>query len=1297
MPGPISRRALLRMAASAWLVGLAPALWPRRARALTLLPDGAGTVAGALGSVLYEEYRGDLAGARRLAEQGLAGARRKGAPAGVADALLALGAVELLAGYAGAALGRFVEAEGLTPKDRDRVLWARTYALAAFLAQYNAFPDGTSAEGDEINRRRYGTAEVEGSRLAEYLARQEQAATRASARARGECEALKQVFHAGVLARDFASFGFEQRAAGQPNPMAAAAAAQVLQVLGAAAAALDDARLGAYVVLVGADVSRRLGSAGEAEALLEVAREGYAEIPDAIGVAAARMLEGDWWAAPLTTPAVLNLALSASPNADSSLGWATEAAELDRSRLDPERARAAYGEARRGFERAGAPRGVAAVQLRQGHLAMLEDDYPRALESCARAVQGFQASGDGLGLWCARIHQALARVGAGARPEDRETALALGAWGAGPGAFGHALGLGMLCSRAGRHWLLRAGDYERSLACHRLAEAVHGALGATLNQAQSLVDQGVVFREIGEQAAALTLMRQAADRYRQAAQAGGPYAAPAAGRLVALLNDLFQAHVAARDAEGMEQVAGELAALVEGLGGAGGRGESAATADPMLAARLAFQGRAVIAQAAVTVPTLRGIEARDRGESALAEDQFARALAAARASDPSADPDFLEAIVHRARKDYPAAERSFTRYLERLLGAGGPGDRLLALMRQLDAGRAAGEARKQEARAHEQALAFYPTIEAYPAARAHLQALEAGAGEHWWQATDSPWQTLADVGLVYEGLGEHGQAARRYRQAIDLLEGRRERLRRDELRTAIASGLGPQYLYFQAARNAVDAAAAAGRRDERQAWLAEGFGYAERGKARGLLDLMAGAVPGDSQTQASAALRAWREASARVSTWRGLLAAERGRSAPEGARVAYLSERIEAEEERLRRVETDLAGSDPAFHQAVTARGSVLDLSGVAARLPAGTALLQLAFLGDDLLAWAVGRQGLLQAHRATVDAKALERQIWTLHRRCETRAPLGDAAAPLVRALLEPLAGAIDDHPDLLVVPYGAAHLLPFHALPWRGEPLAASHTVSYLPSASTLQFVRRGGGALPGRLLAVGNPAAMAYVPPLGTPAEPQPALPAAAVEALQVAALFPEGRALIGEQASVEAVRAAVPGYRLLHFATHGHLSEDAPLLSAILLANGGALTVYDLVGLRLDADLVVLSACRTGQGAATGGDDVLGLTRGLLAAGARAAVVSLWPVDDLATSLLMERFYQELRAGRSAAVALQAAQAYLRTLGAGQVREESRRVAEAARGVVLGRDVPPARAEGATPYGHPYYWAPFVLVG
>ncbi len=108
--------------------------------------------------------------------------------------------------------------------------------------------------------------------------------------------------------------------------------------------------------------------------------------------------------------------------------------------------------------------------------------------------------------------------------------------------------------------------------------------------------------------------------------------------------------------------------------------------------------------------------------------------------------------------------------------------------------------------------------------------------------------------------------------------------------------------------------------------------------------------------------------------------------------------------------------------------------------------------------------------------------------------------------------------------------------------------------------------------------------------------------------------------------------------------------APSASSIVLAGRDELTVADLIGMRVDADLVVLSACDTGRGAAGLGGDVVGLARGLIAAGVRRCVVSLWPVDDVASCVTMEAFHRRVAAGAPPAAALHAAQSEIRALTA-----------------------------------------------
>jgi CHAT domain-containing protein len=155
------------------------------------------------------------------------------------------------------------------------------------------------------------------------------------------------------------------------------------------------------------------------------------------------------------------------------------------------------------------------------------------------------------------------------------------------------------------------------------------------------------------------------------------------------------------------------------------------------------------------------------------------------------------------------------------------------------------------------------------------------------------------------------------------------------------------------------------------------------------------------------------------------------------------------------------------------------------------------------------------------------------------------------------------------------------------------------------------------------------------------------------------------VLRKEATEAALRDNAAGYNYLHFATHGEFNADAPLDSALILAqdatSDGLLTVSKLYSMRLDIDLATLSACETGLGKIANGDDVVGLTRGFLYAGASTIVASLWQVDDRATSELMTRFYGNLEHGDK--------------------REALRR----------------AQLDARKKYPHPYYWAAFQLTG
>src|SRR5262249_1832119 len=153
--------------------------------------------------------------------------------------------------------------------------------------------------------------------------------------------------------------------------------------------------------------------------------------------------------------------------------------------------------------------------------------------------------------------------------------------------------------------------------------------------------------------------------------------------------------------------------------------------------------------------------------------------------------------------------------------------------------------------------------------------------------------------------------------------------------------------------------------------------------------------------------------------------------------------------------------------------------------------------------------------------------------------------------------------------------------------------------------------------------------------------------------IAQLFAgRARKYLGEQATEERAKALDKSTRYVHFACHGYLDERFPLNSALALTiparpaegqDNGLLQAWEIFdNVRIDADLVTLSACNTALGKEMGGEGLMGLTRAFHYAGARSVLATLWAVSDISTPLLMERFYAHLKAGLSRDEALRAAQ-------------------------------------------------------
>ncbi|HEY3134693.1 MAG TPA: CHAT domain-containing protein [Blastocatellia bacterium] len=373
--------------------------------------------------------------------------------------------------------------------------------------------------------------------------------------------------------------------------------------------------------------------------------------------------------------------------------------------------------------------------------------------------------------------------------------------------------------------------------------------------------------------------------------------------------------------------------------------------------------------------------------------------------------------------------------------------------------------------------------------------------------------------------------------------------------------------------------------------------------------------------------------------------------------------------------------------------------------LDPGTALVEYVVGEEKSFAWLVSRDKV--SYSALPGKKELTNLVVEFVKSLASRPPgptekqtiatLKNRGRVLYNILLHPFEKDLSSLRKLIVVPDNALAYLPFEALVTEGGSgttarsgdsyLVERFAIAYAPSASALAAVREiHNKPVSKGLIAFGDP----VYPELSSTNEHAPEsrltyyterglelrrLPYTRREVTSIGALFGRGESetFLGAQANEQTVKSAsLDRYRYVHFAAHGVVDEENPGRSGIILSlvdsdkEDGILQMAEIMRLRLNADLVTLSACRTGLGKLVSGEGVLGLTRAFLYAGARSVQASLWNVNDTATSELMTAFYRDLKRGLSKDEALR--QAKLEMLHGKQLA-----------------------------WRHPYFWASFVLIG
>ena len=457
------------------------------------------------------------------------------------------------------------------------------------------------------------------------------------------------------------------------------------------------------------------------------------------------------------------------------------------------------------------------------------------------------------------------------------------------------------------------------------------------------------------------------------------------------------------------------------------------------------------------------------------------------------------------------------------------------------------------------------------------------------------WLILNDRGRIAEQEKQLDVAITVYKKAKDVIEAQRSTINTEANKIGFVGD--KQSVYGQLIAALFNA--------QRPA---EAYEYMERAKARALVDLLA------NKEDFKVPVLAAKNASV-------LLANYRAASSDALAQVPL--DMASTDEPKKRNLAIKKAQELSAVAPELASLVSVtsVPLKEIQDGLLPNEVIVEYYFQGADLYAVTLSKNGV---RAAKISNLGLEDSIKLFRKQIEQRNDqVIKSAQALYDRLIRPLEAELGANSNLLVIPHGMLHYVPFAALHDGKDYLVQTRSMRYLPSASVLKYLKPLRTAVPDTVLVFGNP-------DLG---DPRFDLPNAESEARMIASMQSGNELLVRSKASETAFKEFAPSFHYLHIASHGEFNASNALESRLLLSKSatddGSLTVGELYKVNLDADLVTLSACETGLGKVLSGDDVVGLTRGFLYAGSSNIVASLWQVDDLATAELMKRFYVNMQ--------------------------------------------------------------------
>lgn len=505
---------------------------------------------------------------------------------------------------------------------------------------------------------------------------------------------------------------------------------------------------------------------------------------------------------------------------------------------------------------------------------------------------------------------------------------------------------------------------------------------------------------------------------------------------------------------------------------------------------------------------------------------------------------------------------------------------------------------------------------------------------------------LSVAGMKQQAQGNHDAALQSFLQAVELLERDRGKLRDERDRGAFLED--KVHIYYAAILQLLQ--------HHRQA---EAFELLERSRSRVMADLLASRPLGLVRPEERRLYGEVVNLKSRIAALQSKLPALTSQANPQAQQdAAPITAEIRQLEGDYQALVARIAKAQPRLNELLVSAPASLDKLQQSMRRE-NYEMLQYLVMEHGVILWHISADGV-QVRNVFLPRSNLAEKITQLAQELEihpsaSQAPPtfdGRIARELFLFLVQPVQQWLKAD-RLVIIPHGDLHRLPFQVLqdPSDGHFLGERYALSYAPSATVLLDLKKAASLANGRLLAIADPD-----------------LDAAQGEVEAIARLYPQRAKVVKEPLAKEAdVKAWAGDYDIVHLAVHGKFNATEPLLSSLQLGSGGQddgqLTAAEIFGLPLDhTRLVVLSACETGKAEVTAGNEILGMMRGLLYAGAGSLVLSYWPVESQATARWMESFYRAAQSVPPAEAARRALQA---------VREQPE-------------------------YQHPYFWAAFMTV-